>query len=415
MTAVAHRSNVSAASPTANSFRSDAAVISLVGFAHGTSHFFHFVLPPLFPWLMRDFELTFTQAGATMTTFFVVSGIGQALAGFVVDRVGGFRVLAGGVTLLATAAMFLSAAQNYAMLLAGAALAGLGNSVFHPADYTLLNRRVSVARLGHAFSVHGLTGSLGWAAAPVFVIALAQWWGWRTAAFGAGTVGFMALAFLVSNRRLLSDTPGGAEAFRREGGSFGFLRVSVVWLCFGFFFVAVMAFGGLQNFAPPILERSYGVSLAFATSGLTAYLLGSAAGTGVGGFFASRGEHQERLVALALASAALCSIALATAAVPAWTIVALMGTMGFGIGFSGPSRDILVRRAATASFGSGAYGRVYGFVYSGIDSGLALAPILFGVLMDAGRYSGVLWGVATLQTSAIVMALAVGLRSRSRA
>ena len=406
---------MSAASPTTlNSLRSDATVISLVGFAHGTSHFFHFVLPPLFPWLMRDFGLTFTQVGAATTVFFVVSGIGQALAGFVVDRVGGFRVLAGGVTLLATAAKFLSTAQDYAMLLMGAALAGLGNCVFHPADYTLLNRRVSVARLGHAFSVHGLTGSLGWAVAPTFVIALAQAWSWRAAAFGAGLVGFLALAFLVANRRVLEDEAVTADRSRGEGGSFGFLRVGVVWMCFGFFFVAVMAFGGLQNFAPPILERSYGVSLAFATSGLTAYLLGSAVGTGVGGFFASRGEHQERFVAMALAAAALCSIALATTAVPAWSIVLLMGMMGFGIGFSGPSRDILVRRAATARFGTMAYGRIYGFVYSGIDSGLALAPILFGVLMDAGRYSGVLWGVALLQSSAIVMALAVGWRARVR-
>jgi MFS transporter, FSR family, fosmidomycin resistance protein len=406
---------VSAATPALNSLRSDATVISLVGFAHGTSHFFHFVLPPLFPWLMRDFGLTFTQVGATMTIFFVVSGIGQALAGFVVDRVGGFRVLAAGVALLSTAAIFASAAQGYAMLLAAWALAGLGNCVFHPADFTLLNRRVSTTRLGHAFSVHGLTGSLGWAAAPVFVLALAETWGWRAATFGAGLVGFVALAFLFAQRHVLMDAVAIApERARTKGGSFAFLRVGVVWLCFGFFFVAVMAFGGLQNFAPTIFERSHGVSLAFATTGLTAYLLGSAVGTGAGGFFASKGEHQERLVGGALAAAALCSIALATTAFPAWTIVPFMAAMGFGIGFSGPSRDILVRRAATSTFGAAAYGRIYGFVYSGIDSGLALAPILFGVLMDAGRYSGVLWGVATLQSLAIVMALAVGWRSRAR-
>ena len=158
---------MSAATPIAgNSFRSDATVITLVGFAHGTSHFFHFVLPPLFPWLMRDFGLTFTQVGAAMSVFFVVSGIGQALAGFVVDRVGALRVLYGGVALLSVGGLLYSAAQSYSMLLAAAAVAGLGNSVFHPADYTLLNRRVSASRLGHAFSVHGLTGSLGWAAAP---------------------------------------------------------------------------------------------------------------------------------------------------------------------------------------------------------------------------------------------------------
>src|SRR6185437_12685697 len=185
------------------------------------------------------------------------------------------------------------------------------------------------------------------------------------------------------------------DAPRRGGGSFAFLGVGVVWMCFAFFLISVMAFGGLQNFGPPVLQRAYGVTIALATSGLTAYLLGSAAGVGTGGFFATQGDRQERLVAFALAAAALCSIALASGVVASWTIVALMGLMGFGVGFSGPSRDILVRRAATSTFGSGAYGRIYGFVYSGIDTGLAIAPLAFGLFMDAGRYGAVLWGVAT--------------------
>jgi MFS family permease len=184
-------------------------------------------------------------------------------------------------------------------------------------------------------------------------------------------------------------------------------------MCFLFFLLAVMAFGGLQNFAPPIFERTYGVTLAFATTGLTAYLLGNAAGAATGGFFASKGEHQERQVALALGSAALCAMALASGLVPAAGLVVFMGLMGFGSGFAGPSRDLLVRRAATSTYGAGSYGRIYGFVYSGIDTGLAIAPIVFGLLMDAGRYSHVLWGVALLQVLAIGAALLVGMRSRS--
>jgi MFS family permease len=407
---------MSAAIPSAApTLRRDAAVISLVGFAHGTSHFFHFVMPTLFPWLMRDFGLSFTQVGSTMTVFFVVSGVGQALAGFAVDRFGALRVLCAGVALLSTGGLLLAGAASFPMVLAAAAVAGIGNCVFHPADFTILNRRVNVARLGHAFSVHGLTGSLGWAISPVFVIALAQSLGWRWAAAGAAFVGLAALAFLFANRTLLDDRELNAEpsTLRRRGGSFGFLGVGVVWMCFAFFLVAVMAFGGLQNFGPPVLERTYGVSLALATSGLTTYLLGSAAGVAAGGFFASRGEHQDRLVAAALASAALCSIALASGAAPAWSLVALMGMMGFGVGFSGPSRDILVRRAATSTFGSAAYGRIYGFVYSGIDTGLAIAPLAFGLFMDAGRYGAVLWGVATMQCLAILTALTVGSRSRA--
>ena len=404
---------MSAVSPAAGSLRNDATVISLVGFAHGTSHFFHFVLPPLFPYLMREFGLTFTQAGALMTMFFVVSGVGQALAGFVVDRVGSLKVLCGGVALLAISGLVLAIAPSYSVLFVAAAIAGLGNCVFHPADFTLLNRRVSTQRLGHAFSVHGLSGSLGWAAAPVFVLSIAELSSWRWAAVGASIVGFLALGFLFANRRLLDDAQlGTPEAAKRAGGSLAFLGLPVVWMCFAFFLLAVMAFGGLQNFAPPIFERTYGVSLAFATTGLTAYLLGNAAGTATGGFFASKGEHQDRLVAVALGGAALCAISLASGLVAAWSLVAVMALMGFGSGFSGPSRDILVRRAATSTFGSAAYGRIYGFVYSGIDTGLAIAPLVFGVLMDAGRYSQVLWGVALLQSLAIVAALAVGARSR---
>ena len=402
------------ATPAEGSLRSDARVISVVGIAHATSHFFHFVLPPLFPYLMSDFGLSFTQVGASMTVFFVVSGVGQALAGFVVDRFGALRVLYGGMALFGVAGFALYAAPSYAMVVAASALMGLGNSVFHPADYTVINRRVSNARLGHAFSVHGLSGSLGWAAGPVFVLALAEAWGWRAAALGSGVVGFAALAFLFANRRQLTvERLVATDTGRKGGGAAGFLGVPVVWMCFSFFLLAVMAFGGLQNFGPPVLERSYGVTLAVATTGLTAYLLCNAAGIATGGFFASKGDRQDRMVAMALGSAALVAVLLASGAVPSWSVVALMGLMGFGAGFAGPSRDMLVRKAATSTFGNAAFGRIYGFVYSGIDVGLALAPLAFGLLMDAGRHGMVLWGVAALQVAAIFAALTIGGRSRS--
>jgi MFS family permease len=362
---------------------------------------------------MAEFGLSFTQVGLAMTVFFVVSGVGQALAGFAVDRFGALRVLTGGIVLLSASGLVLASAQSFGMLLGAAMVAGLGNSVFHPADFTLLNRRVSTPRLGHAFSVHGLSGNLGWAASPVLMVAVAGTWGWRASGIAASIVGVCALSFLLANRRMLTDAPlAVVEGKQAQGGAFGFLGVPVVWMCFVFFFFTVMAFGILQNFAVPIFERDYGVSLALATSGLTAYLLGAAAGTGTGGFFASQGNTQERNVAIALSVAALCAVALATGSAPTWGIIVLMGIMGFGAGFSGPSRDMLVRRAATSTFGQAAFGRIYGFVYSGIDVGLACAPLAFGPLMDAGRYSHVLWGVAALQTLAIATALTVGFKSK---
>jgi MFS family permease len=396
--------------------RSDFRTIAVVGAAHGTSHFFHLMLPPLFPWLMADFSLSFTAAGALMTVFFVVSGIGQALAGFVVDRYGARRVLFSGIAMLALSGLVLAAARDYATLAAAAALAGLGNSVFHPADFTVLNRRVSQPRLGHAFSVHGLAGNLGWALAPVSLAGIAAVSGWRNAALFAAAVGLLMFLLLLSQRAAMAVPPhaGGHardEAKAGSGSALAFLAVPAVWMCFGFFLLTTTAFGALQNFAPPALGGLYGLTLATATTALSAYLLGGAAGIAAGGFLAGRGDGHERIIMLALGAAAGIAMLLAAGILPGWAVLPLMVLMGVGSGIAGPSRDMLVRRAATGTLGPKAFGRVYGFVYSGLDAGLALAPLVFGMLMDQSRFGVVLAGVALLQAAAILTALSIGGRA----
>jgi MFS family permease len=386
----------------------DIETISLIGFVHGVSHFFHLLLPPLFPWLMQEFGLSFTGIGATMTVFFVVSGIGQAAAGFLVDRFGALRVLAAGISCFALAGVALHFATGYASLIVVAALAGLGNSVFHPADFTVLNHRVSQARLGHAFSVHGLSGNLGWAAAPIFMTGIAAADGWRSAALGASAVALLALGLLLWRRQALDDVEAPTHKADGDAGpTFAFLGVKAVWLCFLFFFLITAAFGAIQNFASPILQAVYGLSLTTGALALSTYLTAGAAGIVLGGFLAQK-QAQDLLIALALGVAALLAVVLSSGWPPAWSVLPLMGGIGFCTGVAGPSRDLLVRRAATARFGKAAYGRVYGFVYSGLDLGLATAPLLFGGLMDTRRFGEVLVGVAILQTLAIFSALRVG-------
>jgi len=380
--------------------RTDVEVISLMGFAHGTSHFFHLMLPSLFPWLMREFALNFTRAGSLTAAFFVASGIGQALAGFVVDRVGAQRVLWAGIALFSVAGVVLGSANSYGMLLAAAVLAGTGNSVFHPADFTTLNHRVSAPRLGHAFSVHSLSGNLGWAAGPVFMTGVAAASNWRVAAFAAAGVALITLTVLFARRDVLANTATGhprevTHGAALSGSVFGFLGVGAVWMCFLFFLVTMLAFGALQNFAPAVLQRVYGVSLAVATSALTVYLLGGAAGVVLGGFLAARSGAHDRVIAISLVFAALTALGVASGGIPPWRMAS-------------PSRDLLVRKAAMERFGPQSFGRIYGFVYSGLDVGLATAPLVFGRMMDKGMFSAVLGGVALLQGIGIAAALKVG-------
>lgn len=390
------------------SLRQDAQVISLVGIAHGVSHFFHLILAPLFPWLKDAFSLSYAELGLLMTAFFVVSGIGQALAGFVVDRVGARAVLFAGMGFLGLAALLLSQAQNYSMLLAGSMLAGVGNSVFHPADFTLLNKRVSAARLGHAFSVHGISGNIGWASAPVFLTGIAGLFGWRMALLSAALIPFAVLLLLFAYRDVLhADEVRSAVApsKKEQGGHLlAFLRLPAVWMCFAFFLITALALGAIQSFSSPALRSLYGVSLATATAGYTAYMLASAAGMVWGGFLASKTARHERIIAFAFTAAGLFALAVATGAVPPLVAVVLMGGIGFGAGIAGPSRDLLIRAAAPKN----ATGRVYGIVYSGLDIGMSLAPLLFGALMDANRPSWVFVGVGVFQCMAILTALGVG-------
>jgi len=405
--------------------RHDAEVIGLIGLAHGTSHFFHLMLPPLFPWLMKDFDLSYTEAGLLMTTFFVISGVGQALAGFIVDRVGSRPVLYFGMGLLSLSGVILGLSNSYSMLLLTAAVAGLGNSIFHPADFTLLNRRVAQPRLGHAFSVHGLSGNLGWASAPVFMAGITTVAGWKMAGFAAAGVGATVLLILLLRRSVLANAaaelvvPSHADVAVADGAGRGskqlnFLRSLPVWLCFAFFFFSTAAFGILQNYAPAILGNVYSMSLVAATGSLTAYLLGSAAGTITGGFLASRNERNDRLIAVALGFSAVMALMLASGAPSATLVFPLMALMGFGVGASGPNRDLLVRRAATSQFGKTSFGRIYGFVYSGLDIGLAMSPLVFGPVLDAGRFQTALVAVAMLQIAALLTAMRVGTVARNR-
>ncbi len=401
---------------TAGSFRRDAQVISLVGLAHGTSHFFHLLLAPLFPWLKDAFAVSYAELGLLMSVFFIVSGIGQALAGFLVDRFGALRVLFGGIALLGIAALGLAASQNYATLILFAGVAGLGNCVFHPADFTLLNRRVSVPRLGHAFSVHGLTGTLGWALAPVFLAGIASISTWRVALLAAAVLAFIVLAVLIALRHLLDPREIGeavADSAKKKegaGGALGFMKVPAVWMCFAFFFISSVSFGGIQSFAATALRELYQIPLTYATACITAYMLASAGGIVAGGFLAARFEQHDKVIAIAFAAAAAVSVLVASAAPPAAMVILMLGAIGFGSGVAGPSRDLLVRAAAP----KGATGRVYGVVYSGLDIGLSGAPLMFGLLMDAHHPGWVFIGIGLFQALSLIPVLAVGERAGKR-
>ncbi len=392
------------------SWRTDARIISLIGLAHLISHFFQLIIAPLFPWLKTEFGLSYAALGFVMTVIFVVSAGSQAIAGFIVDRFGPGITLIGGLISLALGSLSFGLSQNYSMLLISAVFIGMGNGVFHPVDYSLLNTRVSVLRLGPAYSVHGITGSLGWALAPVFLVGLATSFTWRASLFAATFLPIMVIFLLLSQRDLLAaksqETP---EKRLTDESLFGFLRLRAVWWCFVFFFIVAMAAGGIQNFLPTLFFQIFSFSRTTAAMGITTFMLASAAGILVGGWLVTHQKQLERNISLALGFSVLGAILLGLTVVSpsvAWGLIALMG---FGSGLSSPSRDLLIRASAPP----GATGRVYGVVYSGLDFGIAIGPVLFGKMIDKGHFYSVFFGIAACWLLALLTAWRIAKLTRS--
>ena len=404
--------------PAPAPLRQDARTIGLVGLAHGSSHFFHLLLPPLFPWLIAEFGFNYSQLGLLVSVFFVISGVGQALSGFLVDRVGARPVMFFSLACFAVAGLVAGMAQGYAGLVAATALAGVGNAPFHPVDFTILNKRVSAQRLGHGFAVHGISGNLGWAFAPVFMAGTTAATGsWRIACVCGGLLALVVLAIMVWNRDALDDRQGawahqsGGAAAAPSEHPMAFLRLPSVWLCFSFFFWTTCALSAIQSFASPALQTMYGLPLSVTSMVVTGYMLFGAAGMVLGGFLVARVARLEKTISVCLLASAAALVLVGTGWLPGMAAVALAALAGVGTGIAGPSRDMLIKRASPP----GATGRVYGTVYSGLDLGFSVAAPIFGALLDRGLNGAIFHGSALTLALGVASAglVGVGVAARS--
>jgi MFS transporter, FSR family, fosmidomycin resistance protein len=370
----------------------DVRTISLVSLAHGLSHFFQIATAVVFPLIKDDLGVTYVELGATVALYYIVSGICQTLAGFAVDRYGARRVLFLGLLLSTAGAALAGFAQSYPMLVMAAVVGGLGNSVFHPCDFSILNARVNKERLGYAFSGHGIAGYLGYAAAPLYAIAVAGAYGWRGAMLGAALIGVVVIVALALHRDALHVEPADRRETTGKGGLGADLQVLAslpVLMCFGYFILVSVQFVAMQNFGIASSMALYGVSAALASAALTSYLLAGAAGILAGGFIAVRTSRHDLVAASGMALNASLMFVIASAWLAPALLPALCAAAGFATGVTGPSRDLIVR----ATTPPGATGKVYGFVYSGLDVGSMVTPVYFGWLLDGGRPSVVFYTV----------------------
>jgi MFS family permease len=392
----------------------DTRIISLVCSAHFVSHFYILLLPPLFPFIREFYGVSYTELGFALTAFNVTTALCQTPAGFLVDRVGPRSVLVCGLVLGAAAFATVGLVPSFPLLVAMFAVAGVANSVYHPADYAILSQLVSNARAGQAFSMHIFAGFLGTAVAPATMLVLQGWLGWQGALVAASVMGLLVAALFLGQPAALFETPPkpARKLDETPAGAAGWalLLSPPILLNLLFFVMITFSTTGVQNYAVVALGEAYGTPLAAANTALTANLLLSAFGVLIGGFLAARTSRHQWVAVGSFCGIAITGVIIGSFDLNLALLIAVMSLNGFVNGLMQPSRDMIVRAVTP----DGQFGKVFGFVTTGFNIGGIIAPLLFGYVMDAGHPRAVFFLVSGLSLLAILTIIPNFLR-RSKA
>ena len=357
-------------------------VVGAVSAAHFMSHYYIIALAPLMPFVRDEYQVTYTEIGLAFAVFNIVTAVFQTPAGFLVDHLGARALLILGLAIGATTFVTAGLVDSFWVMIAMFAIAGMGNTVYHPADYALLSQHVPSDRIGQAFSLHTFAGMLGSAVAPASLLVMQNSWGWRGAFIGTGLLGFAValLLLLVRDRSTAAAKTSTRPASDSSDAGWRLLLSGPILLNLAFFILLAMMSSGLYNYSVVALGALYGTPVTTANAALTGNLLLSAAGVLVGGVLVTRTKRHNLVATLGLIAMALSVVLVALVDLNSLALIAAMSLAGLFSGVIMPSRDMIVREVTPP----GSFGKVFGFVTTGFNIGGIVSPLIFGAVMDHG-------------------------------
>jgi len=365
----------------------DAKVIGLVAVAHFMSHVHGMLLPPILGQVKDAFGVSYTQIALAITAFNIASALLQTPAGFLVDRVGPRVMLTGGLIVGSAAITAAALLPGYWFFVIAYALMGVANTVYHPADYSILSSAIDGKNIGKAFSIHNFSGYLGFGVTPALVLGCAALWGWQGAfLFVAGLTFVVAMVLIVAGSVLPRVVRKPTEPSKSEAKvGLGLLLSGPILRNLLFFFCISMANGGFQTFTVVGLGAINGTPASVANVALSGFLLFSAMGVLLGGIIADRTPHHERVAAIGFACTSTVALLMAWVNMPAAVLITVMSLGGLLNGIIQPSRDMMVRAVTPP----GSFGKVFGFVSTGLNLGGMVAPLTYAWLMDHDEPRGI--------------------------
>ncbi len=384
-----------------------ARTLTTISLVHLVSHFYWLALVPLLPSLTTLLGASYLELGLAITIMNAVSALIQAPVGFLVDRFGARLLLLTGAIVGALGFILLALVPAYPALIIAAVLIGLGNCVYHPADYSILSAEIGADRMGRAYSIHTFSGYLGFAVAPPIVLLFLWMGGPRFALAAIGITGLLLCLPLIPgllNERRQSRAPKTAST--QKTSALALLTASVVALTVMFTLVNLST-GMMQTYMVAAVADLLALPQSIGAAALTLFFVALVTGVLVGGFVADRASSVGVVALGGFGLAAVFALAIPLLTPGAGVTLALIGATGFCAGLIMPSRDLLVRKASPPD----AVGRVFGIVTTGFNFGGMLSPLIGGALIDGQAPAWIFYGSAGFMLMTVATAIAVERRT----
>ncbi len=378
--------------------------VALVSIAHFFSHFFVLSIPSALPMIREDFGVSNLAVGAIVMGYAISSFVWQYPMGVGSDRYGATPFIIGGLTVVSLGIFSFGLAPSIWVMVAITLINGTADSVFHPADYTIITAKVRPQWLGRCYAIHTTTGFLGFAMAPIAMSFLLAHWDWRTAFHIIGATGLVFAAILFLTQRLYKGVAynPAEDSLKAPTGVLSFLTHPAILLMFLFYLTSTLSQNAIQSFGNSAIIAIFPVDLILANGALAAYMWGITIGVLSGGIVADRMGRLDIVAsgAYVIAAALLCLIAFGV--LNFISVAAALFFTGFMVGVVMPARDIMVKSITPA----GATGKAFGFVSSAFGLGGTIGPAIYATLMDMGMPQGIFIGAAIMMLVAIGFALA---------
>src|ERR1051326_3661004 len=146
--------------------RTSYAVLGTISFCHFLNDMIQSLLPAIYPILKNDFHLSFGQVGLITFTNQLTASVLQPVVGWFTDKRPQPYSLTIGMAFTLCGIVMLSTAASFPLILAAAAMVGIGSAVFHP-ESSRVARMASGGQHGFAQSIFQVVGNAGSAAGPL--------------------------------------------------------------------------------------------------------------------------------------------------------------------------------------------------------------------------------------------------------